>query len=277
MRSWILLGLAVIALKGCGFVSGLTKEAVLSLTERKGRESFIFAGDLPANFMLQATTKYYAIEPELCQTYSLGLGRNVTRQGYEHYDTGYADQPHQFSFNVPLTKHIGRCSMQAYQVSFRIRGRYGEKDWQTHSSTGGIGITATQPDGAPAFSPEGTATMRGVCTWLFQISSRYLELGKLLICSETDESWELAPEMIDRRSIGDTFGRDELPGKTVFLEIRENPLEEPSMYRRWIETANGWRPCSGTEKTDRCQNPPAFKTFEMNGEECTVYPGCKER
>lgn len=280
MKKLALLCLTATALSGCDWVLGLAKEGALSLTEHSGAEHFTLAGELPANFMLQATTKYSAVDPARCQTYSIGLGRDVTRQGYEQYDTGYADQPHTFSLKIPLTKHIGRCSMQAYQVSFRIRGRYGEKDWQAHSSTGGIGITAIQPAGAPAFSSEGIATMRGACTWLFQISPLYLELGKLLSCSETDESWQLAPDMIDRRSIGDTFGRDQLPGKTVYLEIREDPKERPAIRETWIEFPEGWKPCATKDTPEGkwiwCRNPPHFRTFQMNGKTCTVYPHCEE-
>lgn len=37
-----------------------------------------------------------------------------------------------------------------------------------------------------------------------------------------------------------------------------------------------WKDCLGTEKSDRCQQPSLFKTFQMNGKTCTVYPGCTE-
>ena len=276
MNRLILLGLAAITLTGCSLTGHLAKEGALSLTERNGREHFTLAGELPANFMLQATTRYAPLTPEHCKVYDYGLGREVMRDGYEQEETGYRDRPHEFKLKIPLNKSIGLCRMEAYQVSLLIRGRYGEKDWQTHRALGGIGIAATRPQGAPEFSAEGVYIMRGYCTWLFQINKLYLELGKALSCSETDETWQLDPDFGKRRSIGDTFGRDELPGKTVYLQVRENLVEEPSMYRRWIETDGGWKPCKGTEQSERCQSPPVFQTFKMNGEECTVYPRCKE-
>ncbi|MEZ2744581.1 hypothetical protein ACBQ16_05220 [Halopseudomonas bauzanensis] len=278
MNRLILIGLAAITLTGCSLTGHLAKEGALSLTERNGREHFTLAGELPANFMLQATTKYAPLTPEHCKVYDYGLGREVMRDGYEQEETGYRDRPHEFKLKIPLNKSIGLCRMEAYQVSLLIRGRYGEKDWQTHRALGGIGIAATRPQGAPEFSADGVYTMRGYCTWLFQINKLYLELGKALSCSETDETWQLDPDFGKRRSIGDTFGRDELPGKTVYLDIREYPEEQPFYSNSWIRFPSGWKLCQPKEGGwIGCQEPPVFKTFLMDGQECTVYPNCREQ
>lgn len=280
MKTLSLLCLAAMALSGCSLAGHMTKEGAMSLTERNGREHFTLAGELPADFMLQATTKYYPVEPEHCQVYSYGLGRDVTRDGYEQEETGYSKKPHTFKIKIPLNKYIGRCTMRASQVSLLIRGRYGEKDWQETHAFGGIGIAETRPQGAPEFSPDGTHTLRGYCTWMFQISRLHLQLSKLLSCSETDDTWQLDPKIINRRSIGETFGRDELPGKTVYLEIREHPEERPAIRETWIEFPEGWKPCAEEEtpqgKWIWCKQPPRFRTFSMDGKNCTVYPACEE-
>ena len=115
-----------------------------------------------------------------------------------------------------------------------------------------------------------------MCGWMFQISRLYAGIDKLLHCSQPDENWSQDYDLSKRKGLGVTLGRDELAGKTVMLEIREDPQERPSVRRRWIETPTGWKPCQGTEASERCQEPPIFKTFQMNGQECTVYPNCTE-
>ena len=162
-------------------------------------------------------------------------------------------------------------------IGLLIRGRYGDQSWQHHRSTGGIGIADTRPTGAPEFDSDGSQTLRGLCTWLFQISKIQLQLSKVLSCSETDESWELDPDFVKRRSIGTVLGRDELSGKTIVLDIRVNPEERPAYRNTWIEFPEGWKPCQPKEGGwISCQAPPVFKTFKMNGQECTVYPACTE-
>ncbi|MEH6386659.1 hypothetical protein [Pseudomonas profundi] len=272
----LLLLLPLVLLTACNATGSMVKESALSLTEREGRESFTLAGKLPANFLIQATAQFNPLNPERCQVYNMGQGHNVTRDTRTQYRTEFQDEPSSFSFDIPLTYHIGLCDMELGGVGLLIRGRYGEASWQHHRSTGGIGIADTRPADAPEFASNGTQTLRGICTWLFQISKLRLELSKVLSCSKTDESWKLDPDFVKRRSIGTTLGRDELAGKTVVLNLRVNPKEEPSMHRRWIQTEAGWKPCTGTEQSGRCQSPPVFKPFKMGEQKCTVYPACKE-
>ena len=276
----LLLLLPFALLTACNATSSLVKESALSLTEREGRESFKLAGELPANFLIQATAQFNPLNPERCQIYNMGLGHNVTRDTRKQYSTEFQDEPSSFSFDIPLTYHIGLCDMELGRVALTMEGRYGNKDWQRHGAYGGIGIAETRPAGAPEFSPDGTQTLRGLCTWLFQLSkarSRQGLISKVLSCSETDELWELDPDFVKRRSIGLALGRDELPGKTLVLDLRVNPKEQPAYRNTWIEFSEGWKPCQPKEGGwISCQSPPIFKTFRMNGRECTVYPACTE-
>src|SRR5690554_5205590 len=275
----LILSLFMAFLGGCTLTGSLAKEAVLSLTEREGRERFTLAGELPAHFSIQATAYFSPDNPERCQVYSIGQGEEVTRELITQYTTPYHDRPADFSMDIPLTYHIGLCNGTLQQVALLIRGRYGEQSWQHHASHGGLAIVDSRPEPAPTFGSDGTLTVRGYCTWLFQLSkarARPGQISKLLSCSEPDEHWQLDPGFAKRRSIGAVLGRDESAGKTVRLDLRVNPEEEPSMYRRWIQTEKGWKPCQGTESSERCQSPPVFKTFKMGDQECTVYPNCKE-
>jgi hypothetical protein len=203
-----------------------------------GGESFTLAGELPANFFIKGQAYYYVAND--CD--------------------GQADVKTFKSFDIPVNYRDGLCEMRLARVGLFINGRYGDKDWQQTYDNGGLVIVDKLPEGAPGFQADGSLTKQAECTWWFQVSKVYLELSKLLNC----------------KGAGAYLLRDELPGKTVKLEFRMNPVEEPSYDRRWIETPAGWKPCQRTETSERCQTAPIFKTFKMNGRECTVYPNCTE-
>ena len=270
------LALPLVLLSACAPMGSMVKESAMGLTERDGRDHFTFAGELPADFGIRVSARYYPLNPERCQTFSMGTGGYVVRDGYKQYETEFKSKPSRFSFDIPLSRHVGLCNMALGRVAFFMGGRYGERSWDKDGDHGVIAIAETRPEWAPTFDEQGTQRMRGYCTWLFQISRLRLELEKLLNCSRTDETWEQENDPYKRRSIGLTVGLDELPGKTVVLDMRVSPEEEPSVDRRWIQTEAGWKPCQGTETSERCQSPPIFKTFKMGQRVCTVYPNCEE-
>ncbi len=277
MKLPLMLCLSTFALAACSLTGSLAKESALSLTERGGRESFTLAGSLPANFQLQATATYGVQDASKCQTYSIGLGENVTRDMIRQETTELKDHPHNFALKFPLTHHIGSCSSELSHIKLEFDGRYGEHRWQRHRDFGSIAIADSRPASMPEFPSDGALKLRGMCTWMFQISRLYLELGKLLSCSQPDQNWHLDQDMSKRKGIGTVLGRDELAGKTVFLELRVDPQERPSHRNTWIQFPEGWKPCEPKEGGwISCQDPPIFKTFEMNGQLCTVYPNCTE-
>jgi len=71
---------------------------------------------------------------------------------------------------------------------------------------------------------------------------------------------------IQTQGLGVTLGRDELAGKTVMLEIREDPQERPSVRRRWIETPTGWKPCQGHRGLRALPKSRPYSDFQMNGQ-----------
>ncbi|WP_188637346.1 hypothetical protein, partial [Halopseudomonas pertucinogena] len=261
----LILSLVMVLLGGCTLTGSLAKEGVLSLTEREGRERFILTGELPAHFSIQATAYFSPDNPERCQVYSIGQGREVTRELITQYTTTYHDHPADFSMDIPLTYHIGLCNGTLRRVALQFIGRYGQQRWQDDAAYGGLAIVDSRPAQAPPFDRDGTLTVRGYCTWLFQISKLQLELSKLLSCSEPDEHWQLDPDFAKRRSVGTVLGRDELAGKTVRLELRVNPEERPAMRETWIKFPQGWKPCAEEETPEGtwvwCRNPPTFRTF----------------
>ena len=279
MKLPLLLCLSTLALTACSLVGHMAKEGALSMTERDGGEHFTLTGTLPASFQLSAMMSYQVLDEEKCQIRNFGSSGTSTRVMATQQDTELKTHPYNFNLQIPLTHHIGLCHAELSRVRLEVTGRYGEERWQQGGHGGGIAVVDSRPAGAPRFAEDGTMLLRGMCGWMFQLSkasSRNGQVSKLLHCSQPDENWSQSEVISERRSLGVTVGRDELADKTIVLDIREDPQEEPSMYRRWIETPSGWKPCKGTELSDRCQEPPIFKTFKMNGQECTVYPSCTE-
>src|SRR5690606_21383155 len=185
----LILSLVMVLLGGCTLTGSLAKEAVLSLTEREGRERFTLTGELPAHFSIQATAYFSPDNPERCQVYSIGQGEAESRERIIQYTTPYQDRPADVSMDVPLTYHFGLCNGTLQQVALLIRGRYGGKSWQHHASHGGLSLVDSRPEQAPPFDSDGTLTVRGYCTWLFQLSKARAwagQISKQLSCSEPD-------------------------------------------------------------------------------------------
>ncbi|HDZ58195.1 MAG TPA: hypothetical protein ENI17_15060 [Pseudomonas xinjiangensis] len=218
-------------------------------------ESFIFEGELPADFSLKAQAHYSVVND--CD------GRSRVKT----FETEYQSQPHQYRFKIPVHYRDGFCEMELGRVGLHTFGRYGEQDWQQTYDNGELRIVDELPESAPGFQADGSLTRQAECAWWFQISharARKGQISKLLNC--TGDGAYLA--------IG------EVPDKTVRLNFRVNPEEKPAIDETWIEFSEGWKPCA-EEDTSKgkwiwCRNPPQFRTFEMNGQECTVYPNCTE-
>ena len=229
---------------------GLSLSACSSLSPLGG-ERFTLEGELPADFSLKAQAHY-------------GVANGCDgRSQAKSFETDFQSDPQQYQFTIPTSYREGLCEMRLARVGLFIHGRYGDKDWQQTYDNGGLVIVDKLPQGAPAFQSDGTLTKQAECNWWFQQStakSRLGEISKLLNC----------------KGAGAHLAGNELPGKTVRLEFRVNPEEEPSRDNTWIKFPEGWKPCLPKEGWQRCQEPPLFKTFKMNGRECTVYPNCTE-
>jgi len=271
---------SALLLTGCGIAVDLAKESVVSLTERTGREHFTLAGSLPANFKLSAVAHYQVLDVEKCQVRDFTSSGTRTRVMGAEYDTALEAHPHEFSLQIPLTRHIGLCHAELSRVRLNVTGYYGEENWQKDGHGGGIAVVDTRPAEAPRFAEDGTMLLRGMCGWMFQLSkasSRKGQVSKLLHCSQPDENWSQSEVISERRGLGVTVGRDELADKTIVLDIREDSNEEPYYRDTWIQFPEGWKPCEPKPGGwISCQEPPVFKTFQMNGQECTVYPNCTE-
>lgn len=240
MKGHGLIGITVLLLSACAYHSGPDT-------------TFRFEGALPKDFGLWAQAVY--VLPEGCEARRRELIRD--------FEAPFVDQASTYRFDIPVQYSLGGCQTRLVEIEVHIRGRYGPLKWQKTYDDGSLRVVEPLPAGAPDFDAAGLLHKQAHCGWWFQLSSaasRRGEISKLLNC-------QVAEALIPASG---------LVGKTVRLDVALDREEEPSYDRRWIKTPAGWKPCQGTETSDRCQTPPVFKTFKMNGRTCTVYPSCTE-
>ncbi|WP_240924753.1 hypothetical protein [Metapseudomonas otitidis] len=215
--------------------------------------TFRFEGALPKDFGLRAQARYAL--PEGCEARYWDL--------IQEFEVPLEQGAPAYRFDIPVHYPVGGCQARLVRVGLRIDGRYGPLKWQEISALGNLRVVEQLPTGAPSFDAAGVLHKQAHCGWWFQLSSaasRRGEISKLLNCP----------------GAGAHLPASGLVGKTVRLDVALDREEEPSYDRRWVKTPAGWKPCQGTETSERCQTPPAFKTFKMNGRTCTVYPSCTE-
>jgi hypothetical protein len=241
----------------------LAKEGPLLLTERRGLQSFTLSSELPAQFGLSVTAWYGPVDENRlnCQVTNLQNNKSQARVLGKGFDIPINTTAASTSRKIPLTYYVGACELRLGKVEMGIDGRYGEKPRQKTYADAIFYIHKSVPEDEQGFDKNGTRQIDAQCTWLFQESKLHLELTKLLTC----------------KGAGANLQYDQLAGKTVKLAIEVHPEEEPYRDDTWIKFPSGWKPCLPKEGGwQRCQKPPVFKTFQMNGQTCTVYPGCTE-
>jgi hypothetical protein len=260
------LGLAGTTLTACSWVGVIATEGPLLLTERSGLQSFTLSSELPAQFGLSVTAWYGPVDESRlnCQVTNLYNNKPQARELGKGFDIPINTTAASTSRKIPLTYYVGACELRLGKVKMDIDGRYGEQRWQKTYADANFYVHEQVPEGEAGFHKNGTRQVDAQCTWLFQQSkakSRLGEISKLLTC----------------KGAGANLQYDQLAGKTVKLAIEVNPEEKPYRDDTWIKLPSGWRPCLPKEGGwQRCQKPPVFKTFQMNGQTCTVYPGCTE-
>lgn len=242
IRSSILWPLLTLPLSACSSMAAVTGD------------SFALEGQLPADFSIKAQAHY-------------GVANGCDgRSQAKSFESGFEDEPQHYRFAIPVSYRDGLCEMRLARVGLFIHGRYGDKDWQRTYDNGGLVLVDRLPEGAPAFKADGSLTKQAECTWLFKMStaiSRFGEISKSLDC----------------KGAGAHLLASQLSGKMVRLNFSTNTQERPYMNGYWLQTPSGWKPCTGrwgTQLEELCTSPPQFRSFQMNGKKCTVYPNCTE-
>lgn len=165
-----------------------------------------------------------------------------------------------------------------YSVNLDVYAIYGENVADFGTDFGKIAVRPALPDRLKdTFNATGESEFYGQCQWLFRTSGSLRRIVKILDCKDTDSHGNLTK--------GHPFAAytlDQLPGKTVRLQIKKAELEEPYMGDTWVKFPNGWKRCMGDSFEDQhafCNgNDKNFSTFRMpdGRDRCTIYPGCTE-
>ncbi|WP_241786399.1 hypothetical protein [Stutzerimonas stutzeri] len=213
-----------------------------------GADTFTLEGELPTDFALRAQAHY-------------GGSEGCSGRGHvETFKKEYDKVPHGYQFEIPVSYRDGLCVLQLVRVGLLIYGRYGEKDWQQTYDNGELLIVPKTKNQEYANLPGRPDSINAVCSWLFQESKLNLEISKILNC----------------RGVGARLSKEQLQEQTITLSFTVNPKEQPYRDNTWIEFPGGWKPCLPKEGWQQCQDPPVFKTFRNNDQECTIYPNCTE-
>ncbi|WP_152618092.1 hypothetical protein [Pseudomonas fluorescens] len=261
----------------CSSAGQLVTSTVDGASSYYGTDSFSLVATSPANFGLVSKAQYAPEAGQTCKVYSPGLGGEVSRRHQKTDEIDIKDVEQTATFNIPLSYHVAGCRMELKRVELSIEARYGPSSLDIAGDVGGISIVS---NASPSENDSATtANFRGVCTWMFQLSEARIQkdgISKVLSCSAASSDWTVPSDYMERSKIGGSIQKSKLNNSKVTVDFRVAAEEEPSMDNRWVKTVKGWKPCQGTEKSNRCQTPPSFKSFKMNGRECTVYPACTE-
>jgi len=232
-------------------------------------ESFTFTADLPPNFAYYAIAKYAPAEGETC-TVTLDddpyLGFN------REWRTEYKPE-----HKVPIYRTVKGCRLAIYRVELGIYATYGEDRGDFGSDTAVIVVREQLEEHQKrTFDTAGESAINGQCQWSFRTSGKTRILRKLLECKKVD-----AQGMVTKgRPVG-AYTLDQLPGKTVKLNIKLADEEKPSIGDTWVKVPGGWKRCMGKSFEDQYAfcfgNYKDFSTFRMpDGKQCSIYPGCTE-
>jgi hypothetical protein len=258
----IVAGGLAMCLSGCDLVGSFAKELVVDTFSYSGWSTFTFKGELPANFGIVAIAGYGPDDPNQssCRAATFTPGKTVTRTHRQQYAATIKDQPQAFSFDIPLSYYEGLCGMKLGRVALEIDVRYGQEKWQTTYAGGNIYLGTTANARTSYFDASEVLNIPSTCSFMFQESRLNFGISKFMDC----------------KGPGAHLLRKDLSGKVINLVITVNPEEEPATRDTWVKFPNGWKPCAHEGDWRWCRAPIKFKTFQMYGRTCTIYPGCTE-
>ncbi|MDU9405961.1 hypothetical protein RTH46_26145 [Pseudomonas sp. zfem004] len=247
----------------CGVLVGLI--SVVGCAEEKPN-TFKFVGELPPDFGYAAVAHYEPEPGEKCEL--TDWRRSFNRHWPREYDP---------TSIIEIRKTIKGCRMIVSHIKIRIMAFYGSAFHHRSEDRANVGVyTELDEKYRRVMNAEDGDTFYGECQWRFRTMGPDRNLRKLLNCKKDNERGEL--------SVGSPFGAylvDQLPGKTIRMNIRLVDEERPSIKMTWEKFPNGWKRCLGEGLHDAygfCDdNPGKFSDFIMpSGETCSIYPGCEE-
>lgn len=241
---------------------------------------FTLTGEVPAHIKLVLKVRY---EPKQ------GTDECVTNKKIKRYDmylnpeTVRQEQDSTYQLTLPTFLRVKGCYLPIRSVNIEALGKYGEymlygKKYDKESGerfAAGIGFYDARDEKLLDKQP---LHYRSLCQWTFRIMPE--GLIKILICRAPDGQWKLPEDKFKQGKLNFYLARNNLAGQTVTVDFRLDQNEEPYFEGSWEKTPTGWKACVGNEENRTigyCDLAPGkYKTFEMNGKICTVYPNCTE-
>lgn len=239
--------------------------AVAGCAEEKPN-TFKFVGELPPDFGYVAVAHYEPEPGEKCEV--TDWRRSFNRHWPKEYDP---------TSIIEIRKTIKGCRMIVSHIKIEILATYGSAFHHISEAKANVGIyTELDEKYRRVMNAEDGDTFYGECQWLFRTMGQDRNLRKLLRCKKDQARGEVF--------VGNPFGAylvDQLPGKTVRMNIRLSEKERPSVGDTWVEFPSGWRRCLGKGVEDMygfCRgNTTDFIDFKMpDGRICSIYPNCGE-
>ncbi|QVW25385.1 hypothetical protein KJF94_07380 [Pseudomonas hormoni] len=273
----LLLSLTLPLLTGCTWGLLFIKEGAMELTSHYGIRRATIIVETPANFYASYTAYYKPRIPENCQFYGVGTGGYYTRdskQKFEKSETRNLEQA--IKFKVPLTYHIGTCTMHLSGLKTEI-----ESTNNRGSSTSLDIISTTQKTNKNTL---GEKTIRNLCDPSFVIKAATNDIKKIsmyLPCKKANEQWQLLENILHQPDLHKEISFDELRRTPVRYIYRITQNERPLFPKNWIKSESGWKPCAPISKSlgeGACSHSESkFTDFQTpDGRICTIYPGCTE-
>ncbi|MFW0754159.1 hypothetical protein ACN1C3_05315 [Pseudomonas sp. H11T01] len=232
-------------------------------------DSFTFTADLPPSFAYVATVYYVPAEGQTC---TVPTADNLSPQFNREWRTEYKPDA-----QINLRRTRNGCDLVLHRITLDINATYGKERGDFGGDSANVAVRETLLETSKGtFNAAGESEFSGQCQWLFRTSGKPRILRKILDCKNTD-----AQGVVTKGHPFAAYTLDQLPGKTVRLNIKLADEEEPYMGDTWVKVPNGWKHCMGDNFEDQDAfcfgNYTDFSTFKMaDGRHCTIYPGCTE-
>ena len=272
-----LLSLTMPLLTGCTWGLLFIKEGSMELTSHYGFRRATIIVETPANFYASYTAYYEPRTPEECQFYSVGTGGYYTRDGKQKSETSKtSDLEQTIKFRVPLTYHLGTCTMQLSRLKTSIESA------NNKGSSTSLKIINTTPKTNKNILRE--KIVRNLCEPSFVILTAHTDFNKLsmyLPCEIANEQWQRSEPPSHQPDLYKVISLDELRRTPVRYIYRITQNERPLFPKNWRKSDNGWKPCAPISKSlgeGECSHSESiFTNFQTpDGRICTIYPGCTE-
>ncbi|NRH29000.1 hypothetical protein [Pseudomonas sp. MS19] len=232
-------------------------------------DTFTFTADLPPDFRYVAAVYYVPAKGETCR---VATKDNLAPVFNNHWRTEYEPDA-----KIAIHRTRNGCPLVVSKIKLEIKVAYG-KDWGDISSDNASVLIRSELEDrfVERFDSAGVSTFYGQCQWRFRTVGLNRRIVKLLMCKDTDAKGKL-----ERYQPSAAYTLDQLPGKTVKMQIKLAAEELPAIGDTWVKVPNGWKRCMGKSFEDQYAfcfgNHKDFSGFQMpGGQKCSIYPGCTE-